>query len=168
MKRRTNSKNNNFVEVDAKSLNIDYGYDGVYEQVDERDNELRQDEKSDDSYQKTASRIVEISENQLKEQNCTKKELQKILLVFFVVLLSLQLLSIVVLVLIKGFCKNFNISDSILLTFITSAFVETLGVIAIMVKFSFNIKQETNIISILSSYIKDFKVYNSSEHKTKN
>lgn len=155
---------NGSVQIDDDSISLDYGNQDDYEQIDERDVELVQDKKSDDSYQETASRIVDISENQLKEHNDTKKDLQKILLIFFIFLLSIQIIAIIGLVLLKGFCGSFKINDNVLITFITSAFVETLGVIAIMVKFSFNIEQETKIISILSSYIKDFKVYNSSEH----
>lgn len=160
-------ENDGSVKVNKKDYNFDYGYDGDYEKVDDVDSKINQDEKSDNSYQRTANKIVNISANQLSEQNTSKRHFQKILLVFFIILLSVQFLAIIVLVLIKGFSKNFEISDAILLTFITSVFVETLGVIAIMVKFSFNNEQETKIISILNSYIKDFKVYNSSEHGSK-
>lgn len=147
---------------------IDFGFDGDYEDVDKSDEKIKeksQDEKSDDSYQNTARKIVNISASQLKSQNKTKTKMQKILLKFFSALLILQFIAIIVILLLKGFSVNlFNLSDTVILAFITSVFVETLGIVAIMVKNSFNHTQETEIISILNSYISNFKIYNSSEH----
>ena len=151
---------------EIEDLNWDYSDDGDFETVDSIDRRVVQDEKSDDTYQETASRIVDISEIQLNNQHDSKTKLQKRLLWFFIALLSVQTIAIVVVILLNGFNKRFQLNDGVIIAFITSAFVETLGVVALMVKFAFNNEQETKIISILNSYIEHFKVYNSSEHKS--
>lgn len=144
---------------------LDFGEDGEYELVDKVDSNVQsQDQKSDDSYQKTAREIVKISKDQLNKQYRSKRSMQNILLNFFVSLLLSQFFFIIVTVMLKGLNENFVLSDQIILVLITSVFVETLGVIAIMVRFAFNSNQEIEIISILHSYIKDFKIYKSSEH----
>ena len=151
-------------EIDE--LDWDYSDDGDFETVDSIDKKVVQDEKSDDTYQETASRIVDISEMQLNNQHDSKMILQKRLLWFFIALLSVQTIAIIAVVLLNGFWERFTLNDGVVISFITSAFVETLGVVALMVKFAFNNEQETKIISILNSYIEHFKVYNSSEHKS--
>ena len=151
-------------EIDE--LDWDYSDDGDFETVDSIDKKVVQDEKSDDTYQETASRIVDISEMQLNNQHDSKMILQKRLLWFFIALLSVQTIAIIAVVLLNGFWERFTLNDGVVISFITSAFVETLGVVALMVKFAFYNEQETKIISILNSYIEHFKVYNSSEHKS--
>lgn len=167
MEENSKKQANDYVQLDSQNLIIDYGIDGNYEQVEEVDSELRQDEKSDNAYQKTADKIVNISNDQLDAQRKMKDKAKSKLLNFFIALLFIQFLSIVAIVVLKGL-RYFDISDSVLIVYITSVFVETLGVIAIMVKSSFNSAQEIEIIKILNSYIKDFKVYNSSEHRGEN
>lgn len=158
--------NDEEVDFDESFFDFDYGIDGEYEEADEVDSAVQtQDEKSDDAYQKTTDKIVEISKEQLIKQYDSKKDLQKILSIFFVVFIAVQFLLLIVLLLIKGFYKDFKLENVVILSYMTSVFVETLGAIIIMIQFAFDSKQETKILSILSSVISNFKVYNSSEHE---
>lgn len=138
------------------------------EEIEENDEEINtQDIISDNTYQITAKGIVTASIEQLESQNYTKNCLRKKLLTSFIWLLFLQLLLITVLVVLSSVNIGFSVDKSVLITIITSVFVETLGVVAIMVKFAFDSTQEVEIINILHSYISNFKIFNSSEHKHK-
>lgn len=162
------SKNFKTIGVNDILSGFDFGDDGEYEDVDEIDNEIAtQDVRSDNTYQVTAKKIVRASIKQLIDQNSTKNGLRKVLLNSFIWLLFLQLLLIAVLVILSSCSINFNVDKTVLITIITSVFVETLGVIAIMVKYAFDNTQEVEIINILHSYISNFKVFNSSEHQSK-
>lgn len=44
-------------------------------------------------------------------------------------------------------------------TYIVSAFVETLGVVAVMVRFAFDTKQEVEILSTLNGIVEHFQKY---------
>lgn len=147
---------------------MDFGEDGAYENVDEVDSELAsQDVISDNTYQLTAKMIVNASIEQLNTQNTTKNDIRRALLNAFLWLLFLQLLLITVLVVLSSWLPSFVVDKSVLISIITSVFVETLGVIAIMVKYAFDSTQEVKIIDILHSYISNFKIFNSSEHQSK-
>lgn len=160
---------NTKIDFDDTLFDVDYGDDGEYEDVDELDLTFQtQDEKSDNAYQKTTDKIVEISRNQLKNQYDSKIELQKNLSRFFSVFLSFQFGALVIFMVMKGFIKDFKLSDSIILAYMTSVFVESLGAIIIMIKFAFNSEQETEILHILNSVISKFKIYNSYEHGKNN
>lgn len=56
-------------------------------------------------------------------------------------------------------CTSFSISDDLIKTYIVSAFVETLGVVAVMVRFAFDTKQEVEILSTLNGIVEHFQKY---------
>ena len=115
--------------------------------------------ESDIEYRKIAKSIVDISNDQLGKQNKSKIDLKESFETFFKWLLSLQLIAIFVLLIIKGFFKDFNITDSVLIAVISSVFVESLGIVAVMVKYAFDSEQEVKILEILKELIKNYQKY---------
>lgn len=128
------------------------------------DHKLKEDAKnaeveSDIEYRKIAKSIVDISNDQLGKQNKSKIDLKESFETFFKWLLSLQLIAIFALLIIKGFFKDFNITDSVLIAVISSVFVESLGIVAVMVKYAFDSEQEVKILEILKELIKNYQKY---------
>ncbi len=115
--------------------------------------------ESDESYRKVAEKIVEVSTDQLKKQNKSKNELKSSFSLYFKIILVAQLVGLFILLMIRGFSESFILSDTIIITLITSVFVETLGVVAIMVKYSFNSEQEVKILEIINYVIKDYQKF---------
>lgn len=115
--------------------------------------------ESDIEYRKIAKSIVDISNDQLGKQNKSKIDLKESFETFFKWLLSFQLIAIFALLIIKGFFKDFNITDSVLIAVISSVFVESLGIVAVMVKYAFDSEQEVKILEILKELIKNYQKY---------
>lgn len=118
--------------------------------------------ESERRYISLVESIVEISGNQLANQNENKKELRNTFQWFFIVLLSFQMLALVAVIAFSALFDEFNVSDNVIITFITSVFVETLGAIGIMIKFAFDSEQEVKILEILNGAIKSFQKFTKS------
>ena len=117
-------------------------------------------EKSEENYLRIVANIVEVSQSQLTNQNTSKQENRKILLSFFKWFLLAQYVVMLALFVLKGFTVGgFSISDSIILTYITSVFVETVGAIIIMVKYAFKSDQEVQILKILNGVVEKFQKF---------
>lgn len=126
---------------------------------------------SEASYNIIAHKIVKIAEDQLKSQNGSKITLKDNLSVFFKDFLMLQFIVLSFLLFSEMICNivwpNVDaISDQIILTFITSVFVETLGGIILMVVYAFNSSDEIRITEMLTAVIKTFQK-NPSSHDDK-
>lgn len=120
------------------------------------------------SYNLIAYKIVKIAEEQLKSQNQSKIDLKADLSRFFRTFLKLQFVVLFLLLFGEMICNIAwptveAISDKIILTFITSVFVETLGGIILMVIYAFSSKDEIQITKILTEVIKTFQKRPSSE-----
>lgn len=113
--------------------------------------------KSVEAYIAVVNQVVTASKNNLGEIQRHKQKLRKPLIWFFIILLSLQFLGLYALIMIKGFYLSFNISETLLITFMTSVFVETLGAIGIMIKYAFKDDEEVNIIKILNAVVEKFQ-----------
>lgn len=112
--------------------------------------------KSEQFYNAQTEKIVSKSIDLLDKEYESKRELRKTLSVFFLILLSVQFL-------ILAFILLFNnkISNELSITYITSVFVETLGIIVLMVKFAFDNSKEVEIVRVLNSFMSSFQKYNS-------
>lgn len=115
--------------------------------------------ESERRYMKLVEKIVDSSDSQLKTQNENKSEMRKTFQKFFIRLLSFQMIALMLLLILSSACKNFNLSNNVIITFITSVFVETLGAIGIMIKFAFDSDQEVKILEILNGAIKNFQKF---------
>ncbi|MBQ3063978.1 MAG: hypothetical protein IJC99_04170 [Clostridia bacterium] len=111
-------------------------------------------------YREIAVKVVNTSFDQLKEQNKSKTELKKKFSRFFRVFISLQFAVLIAMLVLKIFFAKEAITETIIVTYITAVFVETLGVVAIMIKYAFNSDQEVNILSILNGVIKNYQKFN--------
>ncbi|MBE6534810.1 MAG: hypothetical protein E7678_07610 [Ruminococcaceae bacterium] len=121
------------------------------------DNALKRN--SEDTYKKIALQIVNTSSQQLKDQNTSKNNLKTIFTWFFIAFIAIQYLVLVSLLFIKAFVATLNLSDTVIIAYITSVFVETLGAVAVMIKYAFDSKQEVNILSILNGVISNYQKF---------
>ena len=112
--------------------------------------------ESERFYRQETKIIIDKSIELLGEEHKGKQKLRKTLSVFFLVLLAVQFL---ILALILFF--NDKISNELSITYITSVFVETLGIIVLMVKFAFDNSKEVEIVNVLNSFMSSFQKYNS-------
>ena len=115
--------------------------------------------KSEDTYRKIALKIVDTSSKQLEEQNTSKNKLKSVFTRFFIIFVGIQYLVLVLLLFVKAFAPTINLTDTVIISYITSVFVETIGAIAIMIKYAFDSKQEVNILSILNSVISNYQKF---------
>lgn len=112
---------------------------------------------SEESYVNIVLEVIKVSRRHLMNQDESKKDLRKRLTTFFKFLLGAQYLFLVVFIMLNAWVVDFNISEKLLLTYITSVFVETLAVVTIMVIFAYGNKTELKIIEILRNIIEKFK-----------
>lgn len=125
-------------------------------ETDEMDKTIGKSIKeANQKYQEIVKRIVEISGGYLDNQQNGKSRLRKIFVVFFISLLSVQMVSIIAFVLIYIF--HGNISDTLLITYISEVFVETLSAIIIMIRFAFASKDEVSIINLLTAIVNEYQ-----------
>lgn len=121
--------------------------------------------ESNRNYYKTVSEIVGIAKDHLKHQNKEKTGIRDKLIVFFIVLLSLQIVAVVVFITLTACGEiNFAITDYLLTVFITSVFVETLGAITIMIVFAFGSKEEVEVVGLLTTTIKNYQKFRRNIH----
>lgn len=125
--------------------------------ADEIDNSLKM--ASEDAYIHIAEKIVENSCEQLRAQNDDKNELKSKFTGYFVWFITAQYAILVILIFIKAFYTNNNLSDTVIITYITSVFAETLGALVIMIKYAYDSKQEVNILQILNNVIACFQKF---------
>lgn len=149
--------------ISFKDLNFDEIFPQSFD-TGAMDYNLKEDAKnaeveSDIEYRNIAKSIVDISNDQLDKQNKSKIYLKESFEAFFKRLLSFQLIAIFALLMVKGFYRNFNITDNVLIAIISSVFVESLGIVAVMVKYAFNSEQEVKILEILEELIKNYQKY---------
>lgn len=113
--------------------------------------------KTEENYSKIVEKVIEVSKSQLEKEGEKKRALRSFFTWFFSIFIAVQFAVLLVLLLIKGFNADFAISEALLTTYIISVFVETLGIIAAMVAFIFNSKEEVNIIDTLNAAIANYQ-----------
>lgn len=116
--------------------------------------------ESDKNYREIVQVIVDESKTQLQRTNQIKDGLRNSFFKFFRKFIVVEFFVLVLIIFLQAFCSSFYLSDSIILTYITSIFVETLGAIIFMIKFAFNSKQETTILQILNAVVENFQKFN--------
>ena len=127
------------------------------ENADSLDSDLMA--KSEGAYITIANNIVTAATNQLSQQNKSKNSLKEIFTNFFIVLLSVQYGVMAILLFIRAFQKESLLSDTVIITYISSVFVETLGAVVLMIRYAFDSAQETNVLTILNSIITRFQKF---------
>lgn len=125
--------------------------------------------KSEDTYLKIVEDIVAKSATQLNTQNESKNKMKRIFLNFFIWFILVQYLVLAIIMITKVYWHTY-LSDSVLNTYITACFAETLGAIILMVKYAFDSQQEVQILRILNDVISNFQKFgyeNASNEKNK-
>ncbi len=117
------------------------------------------EENSEKEYLKTVNKIVDKSIEQLNEQNNSKKDLRTKFFKIFASLIFIQLGFIILLIILQGSVKEFNVDTAVIVAVISSVFVETLGAVILMIKFCFDSKQEVSILEILKGVVEHFQKY---------
>lgn len=125
--------------------------------ADDIDSNLKK--ASEDTYREIAEDIVEVSASQMKLQNESKNNLKKSFTIFFMIFISIQYLILIIFMFIKMFANSVELTDTVLISYITSVFVETIGAIIIMIKYAFDSKQEVEILKILNGVISNFQKF---------
>lgn len=115
--------------------------------------------QSEDNYIEIARDIVDVSTNQLNTQNNSKNDLKSRFTTFFTRLLIVQYAVLILLLVVKSFWIKASLSDTVVITYMTSVFIETLGAIAIMIKYAFSSDQEVSILAILNSIISNYQKF---------
>ena len=116
-------------------------------------------ERSESAYIDIAKDIVKASANQLDAQNKSKNSLKKIFTIFFICFVSVQYVALTVLLFIRAFQEKSLLNDTVIMTYISSVFLETLGAVAFMIRYAFASDQETRVLAILNSIIERFKKF---------
>lgn len=116
--------------------------------------------RSERAYIKIAETIVEVSQSQLCQQNNSKNILKRKFTSFFIKFVSVQFLVLVFLLISKAFYKEFYLSEAVIITYMTSVFIETLGAIVLMIKYAYDSAQEVEILKILNTVISSYKKFN--------
>ena len=111
---------------------------------------------SEKAYINTTDKIVDAAVEQLDKQISTKRKLKVAFTRFFMGFIFVQYFFMILLFLIKAFLAT-NFPETVILAYITSVFVETLGAMIIMVTYSFTDKEEVSIISILSGVVSKYQ-----------
>ena len=124
-------------------------------------------QQSEKAYIEIVRGVVEKSSASLTALREDKKNLRDSFVGLFKVLIMAQLIALAIVIIVKGFVPCFRISDNIVLTFMTTVFVETIGVIALMIAFAFTSKEEIEIINILNSVVENYQKYNNIRQKDK-
>lgn len=132
--------------------------------VDWNDNDTEADVKklqevSELRYITIVEDIVKLSSNQLVSQQEKKIGSRESFQKFFIWLLIGQMSALIILIIAKAIFKDFNLTDKVIITFITSIFVETLAVVGIMIKFNFDSSQEVQILKILNGVVEKFQKF---------
>lgn len=144
------------ITINVKDIKAEFKDNPNTKGVDNESKEKTQSEKSDDTYQKIVSRVVDITHHELSEHKNDKRELRTPLLKFVIVILSIQIF-------LLGGVLFFNrwllLDTEVIKAFIVSVVAETLGGIMIMIRFAFSSKQELELIQILNSVVSKFKVF---------
>ena len=114
--------------------------------------------ESDQDYREITKTIIQKTSAQLEAHTNAKKPLRLILLWFVVALLSAQFIALVFILFFNN-AWQLEISDYIINVYVVSLFLETLAGLIIMIKFSFDSKQEVQLIEVLNAIIRHFKKF---------
>lgn len=105
---------------------------------------------SEQTYMDNVENIIGSSIEQLKMQNKFKRTIRLYFILFFSIFLSVEFIGLLIILFGNNY---FCISETIIIAYITSIFVETISVILLMVKFTFDSQQEIQSLQILNNAI---------------
>ena len=92
----------------------------------------------ENQYSKLSREIVDFSKTQVSESVKEKKVQKRKVLNFLICFIKIQFVVLVLMILLNGFdFIKFNLANDIITVYMTSVFVETLGIIFFIVKFLF-------------------------------
>ena len=120
-------------------------------------------QKSEESYINIVEDVVDFSKTELGNLSEQKDGLRNKLVDFCLRILSAQFILMFVLLVCGG---GLGISDKVIIAFMTSVFIETLGAIVIMIRFAFKSDEEVKIIDILNAVVRNYQKYSRKNKET--
>lgn len=115
-------------------------------------------------YGRIAQIIVRATSDELKRQALDKKPLKTEFIKFFKIFLFVQYIVLSLMLFLIGFGGevNFILSHDVIVLYVSSVFLETLGALIIMINYAFNSRQEIKLIEILNNAISNYQKGNNS------
>lgn len=148
---------------DSKTFNSNKN-DSVKTTVVDHDDLIHE---AENAYINTVDKIVDISRKHLSELQDHRINLRNKFVRLFTLLVVSQTAILLTLFLIIGSPMPFNLSENILLCYMGTLMIETLGCVVIMIKFSFSTSEEAHIISVLNSIVGQYQKYEEEKKKDK-
>ena len=122
-------------------------------------------QKSEEAYIEIVRDVVKKSGENLSLLRKDKTYLRNRFVCLFSWILVLQIIVLFGIFACKGFVPSFAVSNDIIMTYMTTVFLETLGVIALMITFAFKSAEEIKIIGILNSVVSNYQKYKDNKNK---
>jgi len=162
MKKHSNQNDDNSIQVGYKDvLTGSFDIDSVEQSdLNKLDEKTKQAVASDNHYKEITEKIVQITERKLDEQHKDKNKIREPILYFIIVLLSAQF---VFLAFVIAFPCAFEVSEKVLTAYTASVFAETFAGLTLIIKFAFDSKQETKLVTVLNSVIENYQKFQSNK-----
>lgn len=112
---------------------------------------------SENTYLNIAIDVVDFSKSQITAGQVYKAKLRKAFFIFFTIALSLEYLVLFALLILHIW---FAVRQEIILVYMSAVVVETIGAVAIMIKFAFEMSSEVEMNKTLHKVIENFQKYN--------
>ena len=133
-------------------------FDEINNLIESNPNKINLAEYSEKNYIEIVNKALHNSFNHLDTQNTSKDALRKFFSIFFCILISIEYIMFVLLLFFVGH-KLIIIETSILLVYASSIFVETIGVIAFMIKFAYANETELGVLKVAQEVVNGYKKY---------
>ena len=117
-------------------------------------------EQSERDYIKIANNIVSASIKQMRSQNNSKTILKTAFSRFFIRFITAQYIAMILIFAVQMLFPVTALPTEVLIVYISSVFVETLGAIVLMIKYAFDSGQETQVLDILNGVIANYQKFN--------
>lgn len=115
--------------------------------------------ESEIDYKTTVRQIIRLSKDNLESLRKDKISLREDFVNFFKQILGIQLTVLIAFLFFNSASVDFDISDKVLITFMSSIFVETLGCIILMIKYAFKSDEEVQIIKTLNAIVQKYQKF---------
>lgn len=115
--------------------------------------------RSEEAYIRIVEEVVNMSGDNLTTIRKDKSVLRDSFVSLFCYIIKIQLVVLFIIFGLDALLPFFDIAENIIITYMSAVFVETLGVIAVMIAFAFKSNEEIKIIDILNSVVSNYQKY---------
>lgn len=112
-------------------------------------------------YVDLSKEIVEFAMVRLTKNDDRKKSLRIWMFILSIILIAIEYVFLLLILFKQGYlCNCFKLPETVITVYMSSVFVETLGIIYLIVKYLFSTKSEEKDIEVLTKIISNFQKYN--------